>query len=274
MFVRLLLLFLLLSRSLPLSDWNTKLDSLSLVTGDTSYKSTFARVVRLKASCFLADGTSCTATNPCPLPHCLLRQSASQLCRFAPLIWMLVPLTLGPCLPLSTKPIPPSPLPSFLRSSSFIRRRPLTRPPPATRHMDNLSLWNTLSAPLSSRFRPPHRIKVSCLPCRSRRLSNCLAAQVQLVHPPLDLAQQQPRRLVARIVFKAVAQLCLRFSPGKGHLHDLDSAVLFLQQAHANLLASAWPQVDVCALPFATKVDMPELGRGRTLRRSLPLPLL
>ena len=60
MFVRLLLFLLLLSRSLPLSDWNTKLDSLSLVTGDTSYKSTFARVVRLEASCFLADGTPCT----------------------------------------------------------------------------------------------------------------------------------------------------------------------------------------------------------------------
>ena len=59
MFVRLLLLLLLFSRSLPLSDWNTKLDSLSLVTGDTSYKSTFARVVRLEASCFLADGTPC-----------------------------------------------------------------------------------------------------------------------------------------------------------------------------------------------------------------------
>jgi hypothetical protein len=59
MFVRLLLFLLLLSRSLPLSDWNTKLDSLSLVTGDTSYKSTFARVVRLEASCFLADGTPC-----------------------------------------------------------------------------------------------------------------------------------------------------------------------------------------------------------------------
>ena len=60
MFVRLLLFLLLFSRSLPLSDWNTKLDSLSLVTGDTSYKSTFARVVRLEASCFLADGTPCT----------------------------------------------------------------------------------------------------------------------------------------------------------------------------------------------------------------------
>ena len=60
MFARLLLFLLLFSRSLPLSDLNTKLDSLSLVTGDTSYKSTFARVVRLEASCFLADGTPCT----------------------------------------------------------------------------------------------------------------------------------------------------------------------------------------------------------------------
>jgi hypothetical protein len=64
MFARLLLFLLLFSRSLPLSDWNTKLDSLSLVTGDTSYKSTFARVVRLEASCFLADGTPCSLETP------------------------------------------------------------------------------------------------------------------------------------------------------------------------------------------------------------------
>ena len=71
MFVLLLLLLLLFSRSLPLSDWNTKLDSLSLVTGDTSYKSTFARVVRLEASCFLADGTPCNAASEVGQPGLL-----------------------------------------------------------------------------------------------------------------------------------------------------------------------------------------------------------